>query len=117
TTDLVARIVAQKFSEGLGQQVIVDNRAGAATTLGTGFVARAAPDGYTLLFNSASIITTVPLYPNLPYDPIKDFIPIGPVGQSFYVMAVHPSMPTRTVKEFIALAKAKPRQITYASAG
>jgi len=117
TTDLVARIVAQKFSEGLGQQVIVDNRSGAATTLGTALVAKAPPDGYNLLFNSVSIITTVPLYPNLPYDPIKDFAHIGPVGQSFYVMAVHPSLPVKSVKEFIALAKAKPKQIAYASAG
>lgn len=117
TTDIVARLVAQRFSEGLGQPVIVDNRPGGGTTIGSALVARAAPDGYTLLLASVSLATTVPLYPKLPYDPIKDFAPVAAVGQSFYVLAVHPSVPVNSVQELIALAKAKPKQVSYASAG
>ena len=117
STDIVARIVAQKLSEAFGQPVIVDNRPGAGTTIGSALVARAAPDGYTLLLASTSLATTVPLYPNLPYDPVKDLSPIGPVGQSFYVLAVHPSVPVKSVQELVALAKSKPGQVSYASAG
>ena len=117
TTDIVARIVAQKLTEALGQTVIVDNRPGGGTTIGNAVVARAAPDGYTLLYSGSSLATTVPLYRNLPYDPVRDLAPIGPVGQSFFVLAVHPSMPVHSVRELISLAKAKPRQISYASAG
>jgi tripartite-type tricarboxylate transporter receptor subunit TctC len=117
TTDIVARVIAQKFNEAWGQPVIIDNRPGAGTTLGSGLVARATPDGYTLLFNSVSLATTVPLYRNLSFDPVKDLAPIGPVGQSFYVLAVPLSTPINSVQEFIALAKAKPKQILYASAG
>ena len=117
TTDIVARIVAQKLTEGLGQPVIIDNRPGAGTTLGSGLVARAAPDGYTLLLTSVSLATTVPLYRSLPYDPVRDLAPVGPVGQSFYVLTVHPSMPVNSVQEFVALARVKPGQIIYASAG
>jgi len=117
TTDIVARIVAQKFNEGLGQPVIVDNRPGAGTTLGTGLVARAAPDGYTLLFTSASIATNAALYPKLPFDTVKDFAPVGPVGQSFYVLVVQPSLGVGSVQELIAMVKAKPKQVMYASAG
>ena len=117
TTDIVARLVAQKFNEALGQPVIVDNRPGAGTTIGSALVARAVPDGYTLLFTSASLATSVSLYRSLPYDPVRDLAPVGPVGQSFYVLAVHPSLPVRSVKDFIALAKAKPRQVSYSSAG
>jgi tripartite-type tricarboxylate transporter receptor subunit TctC len=113
----VARIVAQKFNEGLGQPAIVDNRPGAGTTLGTGLVARAAPDGYTLLFTSASIATNAALYPKLPFDTIKDFAPVGPVGQSFYVLVVQPLLGVNSVQDLIAMAKAKPTQILYASAG
>ena len=117
TTDIVARIVAQKFTEALGQTVIVDNRPGGGTTIGNALAARAAPDGYTLLYSGSSLATTVPLYRNLPYDPVRDFAPIGPVGQSFFVLAVHPSMPVRSVRELINVAKAKPKQVSYASAG
>ena len=117
STDIVARIVAQKLTETLGQTVIVDNRPGAGTTIGSALVARAAPDGYTLLFASASLGTTVSLYRKLPYDPVKELTPVAPVGQSFYVLVVHPSLPVASVQEFIALAKAKPKQILYASAG
>ena len=117
TTDIVARLVAQKYNEALGQPVIVDNRPGAGTTLGSALVARARPDGYTLLFTSVSLATTVPLYRSLPYDPVRDLAPIGPVGQSFYVLAVQPSLPVNSVQELVAMAKAKPKQLSYASAG
>jgi tripartite-type tricarboxylate transporter receptor subunit TctC len=117
STDIVARLVAQKFNEAWGQPVIVDNRPGAGTTLGSELVARAAPDGYTLLLTSSSLATSVSLYRNMSFDPVKDLAPIGAVGQSFYVLAVHPSMPVNSVQEFVALAKAKPGQLLYSSAG
>lgn len=116
TTDIVARIVAQVVTEGLGQSVVVDNRAGAGGTIGAGVVARAQPDGYTLLFHSVSLATAVPLY-KLPFDPVKDFVGVVPVGQSFYVAAVHPSVPVKTIHELIKLAQAKPKQIPLSHAG
>ncbi len=117
STDILARIVAQKYTDGLGKTVLVDNRPGAGTSLGNELVARAAPDGYTLLFASASIATNVPLYPKLPFHPVKDYTPIGTVGQSFYVLIVQPALGINTVQELIAMAKAKPNHVQYASAG
>ena len=117
STDIVARIVAQKYSEALGKTFLVDNRPGAGTSLGSELVARAEPDGYTLLFASGSLATNVPLYPKLKFHPLKDFAPIGIVGQSFYVLLVQPSLGVSSVKELIAAAKAKPKHIQYASAG
>ena len=117
STDIIARIVAQKYTDSLGKAVIVDNRPGAGTSLGTELVARAAPDGYTLLFASASLATNAALYTKLPFDAIKDFSPVGTVGQSFYVLIVQPSLGVNSVQELIAMAKAKPRHIQYASAG
>ena len=117
STDIVARIVAQKYTETWGQQFVVDNRPGAGTLLGNELVARAAPDGYTLLFASASLATNVPLYPKLPFHPIRDFVPIGTVGQSFYVLLVQPSLGVSSVQGLITMAKAKPNYIQYASAG
>jgi tripartite-type tricarboxylate transporter receptor subunit TctC len=117
STDIVARMVGQKFNDAWGQPVIVDNRPGGGTTIGSALVARAQPDGHTLLFASVSLATSVPLYSNLPYDPVKDFAPIGTVGQSFYVLAVHPSVPVHSMQELVALARAKPGQVSYASAG
>jgi tripartite-type tricarboxylate transporter receptor subunit TctC len=117
STDIVARIVAQKYSEALGKTFVVDNRPGAGTSLGNELVARAAPDGYTLLFASASIATNVPLYPKLPFHPVRDFEALGTVGQSFYVLLVQPSLGVKSVQELIAAAKAKPKFIQYASAG
>jgi len=116
STDIVARLVAQKLTETWGQPVIVDNRSGAGTTKGSELVARSAPDGYTLLLTSSSLATSVSLY-RMSFDPVKDLSPIGAVGQSFYVLAVHPSLPVNSVQEFVALAKAKPGQILYSSAG
>lgn len=117
STDIVARIVAQKYTETWGQQVVVDNRPGAGTSLGSELAARATPDGYTLLFASGSLATNVPLYSRLPFHPIKDFVPIGIVGQSFYVLLVQPSLGVNSVQELITMAKAKPNYIQYASAG
>jgi tripartite-type tricarboxylate transporter receptor subunit TctC len=117
STDIVARLVAQKLGEGFTQTVLVDNRPGAGTTLGTNLVAKAPPDGYTLLFTSVSLATNAVLYPKLPFDTVKDFAPIGTVGQSFYVLIVQPSLGVGSVQELIALAKSKPKQIQYASAG
>ena len=117
STDIVARIVGQKFNDAWGQPVIVDNRPGGGTIIGSALVARAQPDGHTLLFASISLATTVPLYVSLPYDPVRDFAPIGTVGQSFYVLAVHPSVPVQSMQELVALAKAKPGQVSYSSAG
>jgi len=117
STDIIARIVAQKYSEALGQSFVVDNRPGGGTSLGTGLVSKAPPDGHTLLFASASIATNVPLYPKLPYHPLKDFVPIGTVGQSFFVLLVQPSLGVNSVRELINMAKAKPKHIQYASAG
>jgi len=117
TTDLVARIVAQKLSEAFGQPVIVDNRTGAGTTIGSALVARAQPDGYTLLYHGISLATTVPLYSKLSYDPVRDFAPVAQVGQSFYVVAVHPSVPVHSLNDLIAMTRAKPKQVSYASAG
>lgn len=117
STDIVARIVAQKYTETWGQQVVVDNRPGAGTSLGSELAARATPDGYTLLFASGSLATNVPLYSKLPFHPIKDFVPIGIVGQSFYVLLVQPSLGVNSVQELITMAKAKPNYIQYASAG
>lgn len=117
STDIVARLVAQKLTGGLGQTVLVDNRPGGGTTLGTNLVAKAQPDGYTLLFTSASLATNAVLYPKLPFDTVKDFAPIATVGQSFYVLIVQPSLGANSVPELIAMAKAKPKHIQYASAG
>lgn len=116
TTDIVARLIAQRFTEGLGQTVVVDNRTGGGGTIGAGLVARAAPDGYTLLFHSVSLATSVPLY-KLPYDPVKDLVGVAPVGQSFYVVAVHPTMPVQTIHELISLLRSKPKQISLSHAG
>lgn len=117
STDIIARIVAQKYTELLGKSVIIDNRPGAGTSLGSELVARATPDGYTLLFASASIATNVPLYPKLTFHPLKDFTPVGTVGQSFYVLIVQPSLGVNSVQELINMAKAKPKYLQYASAG
>ncbi len=117
-TDLYARIVATNLSERLGQQVVVDNRAGAGGSLGTNLVAKAAPDGYTLIFVSPSHAINTALFKSMPFDPIVDFEPITKVSNgSTYVVAVHSSLAATTVKEFIALATAKPGTINFASGG
>ncbi len=114
--DIVARVMAQKLNESWGQPVVVDNRPGAGTTIGTEMVVRAAPDGYTLLATSAVIATNVTLY-RLPFDPVADLAPVVLVVQAPYVLAVHPSLPVKSVRELINLAKARPGQVIYASSG
>ena len=116
--DAVARIVAQKLSENLGQPFVVDNRAGAGGNIGTQLAARAPKDGYTLLLtvNSAHVINPW-LYKSTGFDPIKDFEPVTPVAVVPYLLVAHPSFPARNVKELIDLAKSKPGAMQYASAG
>jgi tripartite-type tricarboxylate transporter receptor subunit TctC len=116
--DVVGRLVAQKFSDAMGHQFIVENRAGAAGIIGVAVVAKALPDGYTLLFASQSGVSAAPsLIRNLPYDPQRDLTPIVLLAIQPSVLVVHPSLPVRTTKEFIALAKAKPGTLTYGSSG
>lgn len=117
STDVLGRLVAQRLSRGLGQNVIVENRAGGGTNIGAELVARAAPDGHTLLMTSTTQAINVTLYPKLAYDLVKDFSAISPVATSPSVLVVHPSVPAKTVKELIALAKARPGELTYASSG
>src|SRR5688572_14266148 len=118
TTDTVSRIMAQHLSSALGQQVIVDNRPGATGAIGTQLVAKAQPDGYTLLFGSAGPSVILPsASTKLPYDAIKDFAPISLIGLSDHVLVMHPSVPVKTVKDVIALARARPGQLTFGSAG
>ncbi len=117
-TDIVARTVSQKLTEALGQSVIVDNRPGAGGVVGTEIAAKAAPDGYTILLGSPSPLTVAPhLYKKLPYDPLKDLMPISLIAIVPNILAVHPSLPVRSVKNLIALAKARPGQLTFSSSG
>jgi tripartite-type tricarboxylate transporter receptor subunit TctC len=117
-TDVIARPLAQKLTENLGQQVIVDNRGGAGGNIGMEFVAKSAPDGYTLLFAlTAQYAVNPSLYPKLPYDPVKDYAPISLLANAPYLLVVHPSVPAKSVRELIALVKARPGQLAYASSG
>lgn len=117
-TDVLARIIAPKMSERLGQQVIVENRTGAGGNIGTEFVAKSAPDGYTLLLAYIGPIAVGPsLYPKLGFDPVKDFRAVSLMATIPLILVVHPSMPAKSVRELIALAKARPGQLTYGSAG
>lgn len=116
-TDIIARMVGQKLSQRLGQPIVVENKPGAGGTIATGYVAKAPADGYTLLFTSASHAINATLYKSLPYDSIKDFEPVVPVASTLNVLAVNPSMPAHSVKEFIAYARAHPGKVTMASGG
>ena len=116
-TDVIARHLATGMTESLKRQVIVDNRAGANGIVGTELAARAAPDGYTLLFVSSPHSINPSVYAKLPYDTLRDFAPISLVALSPYVLVVHPSLPARNVKEFVALARKRPDQILYGSGG
>lgn len=117
TTDILARVIAQKLGETLGQTVVVENRTGAGGVIGTDHVAKAAPDGYTfLLGNSGALASGLTLFPNLTYDPSRDFASVAIVGDVTIALAVNPQVPAKTFQEFIALAKAKPGQITTALA-
>ena len=116
-TDVVGRLVFQKVGEQLNQQFVIDNRAGAGGTIGAALVAKSAPDGYTVMVYSATILANAHLYRSLPYHVLRDFIGITPVARLVGMLAVHPSMPVRTTKELIALAKARPGEISYGTAG
>lgn len=117
-TDVVGRLLAQKLGQALGQQVIVDNRAGAGGRIGTDLAAKSPPDGYTLLLATSSVMGTGPaLYQKLPFDMPKDFAPVSLVAYTAYVLVAHPSVPAKSVKELVALAKSKPGRLTYASSG
>ena len=116
-TDVVARILGQKLSLAMGQQFVVENKAGAGSTIGSDFVAKAAPDGYTLLMVSTTHVISPWIYKSLPYDPIKSFTAVSKLVDSPYVLLVNPKVPARNVQEFIALAKAAPGTIHYASSG
>jgi len=117
SVDFVARPISQKLSEAFGQQVIVDNRPGGGTTVGTHIVTRAAPDGYTLLATTNALAMNVALFRKLPFDPIADLAPIALTVQIPNVLAVHASFPVTSVQELVSLARAKPGQISYGSSG
>lgn len=115
--DITARIIAQKLSENLKQQFIVDNRGGAAGTIGSEVFAKTEPDGYTIMIHSATHVANPHLYRKLPYDTLNDFIGITALGRQVGVLAVHPALPAKNLKEFLAIARAKPNQLVYASSG
>ena len=116
-TDIQARVIGARLTEIWGQPVIIDNRPGGGTVIGTELVARSTADGYTLLIGTPTHVVNVWLYPKLPFDPIRDFETVTQMSISPNIFVVHPSLPARTTKEFIALAKARPGQITYGSSG
>src|SRR3954470_2120216 len=115
--DVVGRLLATKLSESLGQQIVVDNRSGASGILGTEAVMNASPDGYTILINTIPFVTNQFLMPRVPYDPLRDFTLISLVASSPAFVTVHPSVSVHSIKELIALAKAKPGQLNYSAAG
>ncbi|HEX5286213.1 MAG TPA: tripartite tricarboxylate transporter substrate binding protein [Polaromonas sp.] len=116
-TDVVARIVGQRLSTAMGQQFVIENKAGAGSIIGTDFVAKSAPDGYTLVMVSTTHVISPWIYKNMPYDPIKSFTAVSKLVDSPYVLLVNPKIKANNVQEFIALAKAAPDTIHYASSG
>ncbi len=116
-SDTIARVTAQKLSGLLGQQVVVDNRAGASGNIAAEIAAKAAPDGYTLMFANSSIAITPAVYTKLSFDPVRDFMPISMVSSYPFVLVAHPAVPVKSVKELVALAKEKPGGLTFSSAG
>ena len=115
--DVVGRIVAQRMAEQLGQQFVVENRGGASGTIGSDLVARAPADGYMVMVHSATHVANPHLYRRLPYDTLKDFIGVTPLAVQVGMLVVHPALPAKNVKEFIALARARPDQLVYGSSG
>ncbi|MBI3055850.1 MAG: tripartite tricarboxylate transporter substrate binding protein [Betaproteobacteria bacterium] len=117
-TDIVARAMSQKFTESLGQPVVVENGAGANGNIGTDYVAKSPPDGHTLVMTTnAPIVINPHLYKKLPFNPLTDLAPVSEIASLPFVLAVHPTVPAKTVKELIALAKATPKGLTYGSSG
>lgn len=118
STDVVGRVVAEKLRDRLGQPFVVDNKAGAGGTIGSDIAARAAPDGYTMMIGTSSTHAIAPgLYANLAYDPSKDFEPVTLIGAATVLLVTHPSVPAKSVEELIALAKADPQRLSFASSG
>jgi len=117
SNDVVGRLVFQKVSEIMGQQFIIDNRGGAAGQIGSEIVAKSPPDGYTVMVQSTTHVANAHLYKKLNYDPLKDFIGLTPLARQVGMLVLHPSMPVKTGKDFVALAKKRPGEIVYGSAG
>jgi tripartite-type tricarboxylate transporter receptor subunit TctC len=116
-SDIMGRVIAQQITEAMGQQVMVENRAGAAQNVAAEIVAKSPADGYTLFLSSAALGVNVSLYPKLNYDPVKDFAPVAVFATSPNLLLVHPSFPAKTVKEFIAVAKKNPNKLNFSSSG
>ncbi len=116
-TDVVARLLGVKLGEALGQAVVIENKPGAGSTIGTDFVAKAAPDGYTLVIVSSTHVISPWIYKSIPYDPIKGFTPVTKLVDSPYVLLINPKVPVKNVQEFVALAKKTPDTVHYASSG
>ncbi len=116
-TDVVARLLGVKLGEALGQAVVIENKPGAGSTIGTDYVAKAAPDGYTLVIVSSTHVISPWIYKSIPYDPIKSFAPVTKLVDSAYVLLVNPKLPVKNVQEFITLAKKDPETVHYASSG
>lgn len=115
SNDFLARLFAPKLTEILGRQIVVDNRGGGNTIIGTEIVAKSAPDGYTLLLAGSAQVAVPHLYRNIPYDTINDFMPIAGIARSEFLLVVHPSLPVKTVRDLIALAKNRPGELNYAT--
>ncbi|MCC7487224.1 MAG: tripartite tricarboxylate transporter substrate binding protein [Burkholderiales bacterium] len=115
--DIVGRALAQKLAEGLGQSVVVDNRGGAGSTIGTDIVAKSPPDGHTLLVNNIALAVNATLFAKLPYDTLRDLAPVTRIGGQANVLIVHPALPVKSVRELVALARSRPGEIAYASGG
>jgi tripartite-type tricarboxylate transporter receptor subunit TctC len=116
-TDVIARLVAPKFGEHLGQSVVVENRTGAAGSIGAAFVAKSPADGYNLLVVSSSYAINPSLYRDLPFDPVRDFAPVTLIAEAPFLLVVHPSLPVRSVKDLVALARTRPGSLNFASGG
>jgi tripartite-type tricarboxylate transporter receptor subunit TctC len=116
-TDIVARVVAQRLSEQIGQSVVVDNKPGAGGNLAADLAAKAAPDGHTLFYNTSAITIAPSLYGKVPYDTLRDFVPVSTTATNAMIVMVHPSVPARTIQEFVAYAKANPGRLNYGSSG
>src|SRR3972149_6757063 len=117
SSNTVARLIGAKLTAAWGQQIVVENRPGGSTTIGAGFVARSAPDGYTLLLANANHPVNPALFKSLPHDAVKAFMPVVRIGDVTTVLLVHPSLPARSVKQLIQLAKARPGDLNFASPG
>jgi tripartite-type tricarboxylate transporter receptor subunit TctC len=117
SVDTVARLVSPRLSESLGQQFVIENRSGASGNIGAEYVARAAPDGYTLMVNTIPLVANSWLYSKMPFDPLTDFVPISLLCSSPSVLVVHPSLPARSVRELLDLARSKPGALNFATAG